>query len=66
MKILILGGSGFIGQRLARLLQASAEFEIVSASRRLTSLQQLPIQYLSLDTLCQTCLLYTSPSPRDS
>ena len=56
MKILILGGSGFIGQCLARLLQASAEFEIVSASRRLTSLQQLPIQYLSLDTLCQTDL----------
>ena len=56
--IVIFGGAGFVGKHLIRRLTKNGHKIIVPYQR---SVQEAKIRLLGI-----TCLLYTSPSPRDT
>ena len=73
--VLIIGGGGMIGQKLASsytesetvslLDMAFPENSNLNAKKILGSVTDTSIVETTLSDLPDTCLLYTSPSPRD-
>ena len=76
MKILITGGTGFIGAGLARRLLARGEqvvlFDVTPRMERVADIKD-KVKIIQGDlkvwpevmNVVKDCLLYTSPSPRD-
>ena len=63
-KYLITGGAGFLGGELIeRILNQGGE--VVTVSRNEGKLIELKSKYKDSKLEIHTCLLYTSPSPRD-
>ena len=63
MRALITGGAGFIGSHLADALIARGD--LVTVLDNMSTGSQDNIAHLAVKLTVHTCLLYTSPSPRD-